>query len=143
MTLRAELHREMRRRGLALTVGQVAERLVIEHFNKTPGCPNLTEVAVGTTNVDALSRRGDRYSIKGVLNARKTGTIYPDPENPDRQLFEYLLVGQLNDDWTLRAIYEFDWPCFVCVRKWDSRMRAWYIGFAAKTLSCAKRYDAR
>ena len=121
--------------------GETSERLVIEHFNKTPGCPNLTEAAVGTANVDALSRKGDRYSIKGVLNARKTGTVYPDAENPDRVLFEYLLVAHLNEDWTLRAIYEFDWPSFVRVRSWDSRMRAWYVGFAAKTLNCAKRYD--
>jgi len=32
-------------------------------------------------NVDALSRRGDRYSIKGVLDSKKTGTVYPDATN--------------------------------------------------------------
>ncbi len=139
--LRAMLHREMRRRGLALTVGQVAEKLAIAYFNCTPGRPNLSEAAVGTANVDALSRRGDRYSIKGVLDARKTGTVYPDPANPDRQLFEYLLVVQLHEDWTLKAIWEFDWPTFVACRSWDSRMNAWYVGLAAKTLAKARLYE--
>lgn len=140
--LRAALHREMRRRGLALTVGQVAEKLAIAHFNGTPGLPNLSEAPVGAAYVDALSRRGERYSIKGVLDARKTGTVYPDPANEDRQLFEYLLVVQLTEDWTLKAIWEFDWPTFVACRSWDSRMSAWYIGLAAKTLAKAKLYEA-
>jgi hypothetical protein len=139
--LRAALHREMRRRGLALTVGQVAEKLAIAHFNGTPGLPNLSEAPVGAAYVDALSRRGERYSIKGVLDARKTGTVYPDPANKDRQLFEYLLVVQLTEDWTLKAIWEFDWATFVECRSWDSRMSAWYVGLAAKTLAKARRYD--
>ncbi|WP_181170336.1 MULTISPECIES: hypothetical protein [unclassified Mesorhizobium] len=140
LRLRAALHGEMRRRGLALSVGQVAEKLAIDFFNNTPGCPNLAEAAVGTANVDALSRRGDRYSIKGVLDARKTGTVYPDPGNPDRQLFEYLLVVQLTPDWTLHSIYEFDWSAFVRCRSWDKRMNAWYLGLAVRTLAQATKY---
>jgi len=138
--LRAALHGEMKRRGLAHSVGQIAEKLAIDFFNNTPGCPNLREAATGTANVDALSRRGDRYSIKGVLDARKTGTVYPDPQAPDRQLFEYLLVIQLNKDWAMQSIYEFDWSTFVRCRSWDKRMNAWYVGLSAKTLAQAKRY---
>lgn len=140
LRLRAGLHTEMKKRGLALSVGQLAEKLAISFFNKTPGCPNLSEAAVGTANVDALSRRGDRYSIKGVLDARKTGTVYPDAVDPDRQLFEYLLIVRLAPDWTLQSIFEFDWPTFVRCRSWDKRMNAWYLGLAAKTLRQAKRY---
>ena len=140
LQLRAALHGEMKRRGLAHSVGQITEKLAIDFFNNTPGCPNLREAAAGTANVDALSRRGDRYSIKGVLDARKTGTVYPDPQTPDRQLFEYLLVIQLNKEWTMQSIYEFDWPTFVRCRSWDKRMNAWYVGLAAKTLAQAKRY---
>ncbi|RWB61867.1 MAG: hypothetical protein EOQ48_14050 [Mesorhizobium sp.] len=140
LRLRATLHGEMRRRGLALSVGQVAEKLVIDFFNRTPGCPNLVEAAVGTANVDALSRRGDRYSIKGVLDARKTGTVYPDSRDPQRQLFEYLLIVRLTPDWTLHSVYEFDWLTFVRCRSWDKRMNAWYLGLAAKTLAQAKSY---
>jgi hypothetical protein len=141
LRLRAALHGELKRRGLALSVGQVAEKLAIDYFNSTPGCPNLREAAVGTANVDAISRRGERYSIKGVLDARKTGTVYPDSDQPDRQLFEYLLIVQLRPDWSLEAIYELDWPSFVRCRSWDRRMSAWYVGLAAKTLAQAKRYS--
>lgn len=140
LRLRADLHGEMKRRGLAMNVGQLAEKLAIDFFNNTPGCPKLRDAAVGTANVDALSRRGDRYSIKGILDARKTGTIYPDPGDKGRQLFEYLLIVRLKSDWTLQSIYEFDWKTFVHCRSWDKRMSAWYVGLAAKTLAQAKRY---
>lgn len=93
----------------------------------------------GTQNVDALSRRGERYSIKTVMDARKTGTVYPDAD-PDKQLCEYLLIVKINPDWTLDAIYEFDWKGFVACRSWDKRTNAWYVGFAAKTLACARKY---
>lgn len=137
LQLRAAVHRELRRRGLGVSVGQVAEMLAISFYNRTSGLPNLTKAATGTANVDALSRRGQRYSIKGILNARKTGTVYPDSDDPERQLFEYLVVVKLNDKWTLEAVYEFDWANFVQIRKWDKRMNAWYVGISAKALAKA------
>ena len=140
LPLRAAVHGELKRRGLALGVGQVAEKVAIDFFNANPACPNLRDAAVGTSNVDALSRRGDRYSIKGVLDARKTGTVYPTPNEPDRQLFEYLLIVKLNADWSLQAIYEFDWQTFLRCRSWDKRMNAWYVGLAARTLAQARCY---
>lgn len=134
LRLRAKVSAELKRRGLASNVGQVAESLAITYYNSTPGRPNLQPAPTGTQNVDALSRRGDRYSIKGVLDARKTGTIYPDREDPHKQLFEYLLIVRIDDDWQLISIHEFDWQTFLEVRSWDSRMNAWYVGLAAKTL---------
>ena len=44
---------------------------------------------------------------------------------------------QIDDDWQLLSIYEFDWRTFCEVRSWDSRMNAWYVGVAAKTLAKA------
>lgn len=123
-----------------LNVGQVAERLALSFYNGTPGHPNLQPAPTGTQNVDALSRRGDRYSIKGVLDARKTGTIYPDRDDGDKQLFEYLLIVRIDSDWQLLALYEFDWKTFCEVRSWDSRMNAWYVGLASKTLARAKAF---
>lgn len=139
--LRAALDVEMKRRNLAVSVGQIAEQLAIGFFNGTAGRPNLQLAPTGTTNVDALSRRGERYSIKGVLNAKKTGTIYPDSADREKQLFEYLLVVKVDREWSLEAIYEFDWKTFCECRSWDSRMNAWYIGLSGKTLTRATRYD--
>lgn len=139
--LRAAVEVEMRRRDIALTIGQMGEQLAIDYFNRTPGYPNLISAPAGTANVDALSRKGERYSIKTICNAKKTGTVYPDPDDNEKQLFEYLLVVKMNQDWTLSAIYEFNWKLFVQHRKWDKRMNAWYIGASSRTLEAAKKYS--
>lgn len=138
--LRARVHREMKRRKLPVTVGGTAEQLAIRYFNSTPDCPNLQEAPPNTSNVDALSRKGERYSIKAIQTGRKTGTVYPDRGNPEKQLFEYLLVVRMDEEWGLDAIYEFDWPLFVKLRSWDIRMNAWYVGGSARTLAQARVY---
>lgn len=137
--LRAALDVEMKRRKLALSVGAMAEQLAIQFFNGTSGRPNLQAAPVGTTNVDALSRKGERYSIKGILNAKKTGTVYPDSDK-DKQLFEYMLIVKLTKDWSLQAIYEMDWKTFCECRSWDKRMNAWYVGISARTLGRSVEY---
>jgi hypothetical protein len=43
-------------------------------------------------------------------------------------------------DWSLEAIYEFDWQTFCAIRSRDKRMSAWYIGASTKTLAKAKIY---
>lgn len=136
--LRSGLDAEMRRRGLAFSVGDVGELLAIQHFTNTPGLPNLQAAPRGTKNVDAISRRGERYSIKTICKAKKTGTIYPDSTDPDKQLFEYLLIVRLNEAWLLITIYQFTWTEFLQVRSWDARMNAWYVGCSASTLRKAQ-----
>ena len=135
LRLRATLEIEMRKRGIAFSVGQIGESKVIDHFNSTPGLPNLLPAPVGTKNVDALSRNGDRYSIKTIWHAKKTSTIYPDPKDKKKQLFEFLLIAQLNDDLTLKSIHQFSWHDFTKVRSWDSRMSAWYVGCSNKNIN--------
>lgn len=137
-SVRAALEIEMRRRGIAFSVGDLGENLVINHFCNTPGLPGLQPAPTGTKNVDALSRDGDRYSIKTIWNAKKTGTIYPDPEDEDKQLFEYLLIVQLADDLTLDNVFQFSWKQFIEVRSWDKRMSAWYVPCSKRILEKAE-----
>jgi hypothetical protein len=136
--LRAHLRAEMRRRGLADSVGAVGEQLAIEHFRKTPGLPKLQLAPHGTKNVDALSRNGDRFSIKTVCDGAKTGTIYPEPDDHEKQLFEYILIVKLADDWSLQSIHQLAWADFVKVRSWDKRMNAWYVAFSTRSLGAAR-----
>jgi len=136
--LRATLEIEMRKRGVAFSIGDIGEKLAIDYFNSTPGLPNLKAAPTGTKNVDALSRNGERYSIKTQWKAKKTGTIYPDNHNKNKQLFEYLLIVHLDDELSLKGIYEFTWEQFVKVRSWDKRMNAWYIGCSMKNLDQGK-----
>jgi hypothetical protein len=135
LLLRASVRAEMRKRGLADSVGAVGEQLAIEHFRKTSGLPKLQLAPPGTKNVDALSRNGDRFSIKTVCEGSKTGTIYPDADDKNKQLFEFILVVKLSDDWSLRSIHQFSWCEFVKHRSWDKRMSAWYIGLSGRSLS--------
>lgn len=135
ISLRARLETEMRRRKIDFSVGDMGEQLAIEYFNSTPGLPNLLRAPRGTKNVDALSRDGDRYSIKTIWKGKKTGTVYPDPANSKKQLFEYLLVVRLNDSWGLASIHQISWGEFVKMRSWDKRMNAWYLGCSSKNLT--------
>jgi len=137
--LRALLEVEMNRRGVAFSIGEIGESLVIDYFNRTAGLPNLQRAPAGTKNVDALSREGDRYSIKTVWRARKTGTVYPDAENRDKQLFEYLIVARLSDQLCLESLHLYDWRTFREVRSWDKRMGAWYIGLSNRNLHQARQ----
>ena len=61
--------KELKRRKIIRTnnvIGDMGEYLAIAHYNNTPGLPNLTPAPVGTENIDAISRKGDRYSIKST-----------------------------------------------------------------------------
>ena len=136
--LRANIETELNKRGISFKVGEVGEKLVISFFNSKPGLPKLLQAPVGAKNVDALSREGDRYSIKTFMKAKKTGTVYPDEKDNDKQLFEYLVVVKLNTNYQLSAIYRYSWEEFVRIRAWDKRMNAWYLPLSKKNLDIAE-----
>lgn len=137
--LRLKIDDELSRRGIILNVGILGERLCIDYFNNTRGLPNLLQAPQGAKNVDALSRDGDRYSIKTFKKAKKTGTIYPDDSAPEKQLFEYLAIVGLSSQYQLNVIYRFTWKEFLKVRAWDKRMNAWYVPLSIKNLSIAEK----
>lgn len=127
LLLRAEIDVEMRRRALNFSVGEIGERLAIDYFNQTKGLPTLQLSPKGSKNIDAISRDGKRYSIKTVQRAKKTGTIYPDKDQPTEQLFEYLLIVVIDQKYRLQCIYRLAWTMFLELRAWDKRMSAWYV----------------
>lgn len=139
ISLRILVGAEMARRGISIDVGELGEKLAIDLFNSTPGLPNLLRASKGAKNVDTLSRNGERYSIKSILKARKTGTVYPDSRNPDKQLFEHLLLVRLNPQYQLNSVYCFTWETFLEARAWDKRMNAWYVPASGKRLKLAER----
>lgn len=139
LMLRIRLDIELSHRGVNFSVGEIGEKLAIEYFNSTPGLPNLIAAPTGAKNIDALSRDGDRYSIKTQLKAKKSGTVYPDAVNPEKQLFEYLLTVKLSTDFQLEALHRFSWEVFLQARAWDKRMNAWYIPISNKRLDMAER----
>ena len=138
IALRVDVEREMRSRGLSYNVGDIGESIAIKYFKETPGLSKLEAAQHNTKNVDANSRNGERYSIKTIQKAKKTGTVYPDTQNPDRLLFEYLLIVKLSADFSLEALYQFSWEEFLKVRAWDKRMNAWYVPVSKKRLELGK-----
>jgi hypothetical protein len=141
--LRVLVDDEMTRRDISVNVGDLGEKLVIDFFNSTPGLSNLMKSQKGSKNVDALSRSGDRYSIKTIMKAKKTGTVYPDDENPVKQLFEHLLLVRLNLQYQLESIHSFTWEAFMKVKAWDKRMNAFYVPVSKKRLQLAKKIFPR
>lgn len=133
--LRIKIDKEMNRRGIKFSVGEIGEKIAIKYFNSNSGYSNLLAAPTGAKNVDALSRDGDRYSIKTVQKAKKTGTVYPDSSDESKQLFEYLLIVQLDEDYALSALHRFSWKQFREVTAWDKRMNAWYIPISSNRLS--------
>jgi hypothetical protein len=99
----------------------------------------LVEAPRGTKNIDALSRDGERYSIKTLQSAKKTGTIYPDPEDRERQLFEFIAIAMLNDELCLERLVVLSWDQFCLARSWDKRMSAWYVARSERALAHGKQ----
>lgn len=130
--------KELKRRKVIRTnnvIGELGEYLAIAYYNKTPGLPNLSPAPIGTENIDAISRKGDRYSIKSTCNAT-TGVFYGlEPvgsDIPDRPKFEYVIICKFSEDYELDLILEMNWETFLKNKRWHSRMNAWNLSLTRK-----------
>ena len=143
-----ELHKELRKRSLIRSknvVGDLGEHLCIRHYCGTAGLPNLQAAPAGTMNIDAISRNGDRYSIK-ASTGNVTGVFYGLPANDSdempNQKFEFVLVAKFDKNFLIQMIYELTWEQFLIMKRWHSRMQAWNLPIT-KELSANSRivYD--
>lgn len=57
-------------------VGERGEFLAIETYKNIAGLPNLQAAPEGTQNVDAISRKGERYSIKTMSVPGKSTSVF-------------------------------------------------------------------
>lgn len=136
--------KELKRRKIIRTnnvVGDLGEYLAIEIYNSTPGLPNLSPAPVGTENIDAISRKGDRYSIKSTRN-NITGVFYgleePGSNIPDNQKFEYVIICKFDDNYELQTVLEMDWNTFLMNKRWHSRMHAWNLSLSKQVVQQCK-----
>lgn len=125
--------KELKERGVIRSknlVGDLGEYLVIELFNGTPGLPNLQVAPTGTRNIDAISRNGERYSIKSTTGNR-TGVFYglepPGSERSDSQKFEYVIIAKFDSNFVLEKIIQLDWDQFMQHKRWHKTMTAWFL----------------
>ena len=111
-------------------IGEIGEFLAISYYNKNPNLPNLKRADASTKNIDAISRDGERYSIKSTSTGL-TGTFWglepPDSEKKDKQKFEYVVIVRFDNDYALDSILEISWNQFLEIKRWHSRMNAWNV----------------
>ena len=131
----AHIQQELKKRNLVRTnniVGERGEFLAIETYNSISGLPNLQAAPEGTQNVDALSRKGERYSIKTMSEpGNTTGVFYGVGERDDTVVpgkkFEYVIIVQIFKDYRPKIILELTWDQFLQHKKWHKTMRAWNL----------------
>jgi hypothetical protein len=130
----------LKERGVIRTknlLGDLGEFLAIEHFNNTSGLPNLQAAPPGTQNIDAISRNGERYSIKSTTG-NLTGVFYglepPESNLKDKQKFEYVLIVSFNGNYELEKIIQLDWEHFLLFKRWHKTMRAWNLSLTKNLL---------
>lgn len=133
VSLYSSVIKELKNRSVIRTnnvIGDLGEYLAIEYYNNTASLPTLAVAPVGTENIDAISRKGDRYSIKST-SGNVTGVFYGlEPKGSttlDKQKFEYVIICRFNNDYELEEILEMDWETFLKHKRWHSRMNAWNL----------------
>ncbi len=111
-------------------IGDLGEFLAIEFFKKTSRLSNLQEAPAGTQNIDAISRSGERYSIKSTTSTT-TGVFHglesKESNKSDDQKFEYALIMKFDDNYELEKIIQLNWNLFLNFKKWHKTMKAWNI----------------
>ena len=136
---------ELKERKLVRTrniVGGRGEFLAVKIYNETPGLANLQAAPEGTRNVDALSRRGERYTIKTVSKPGNiTGVFYgcgeQDEPVPDRK-FEFVVVVVIDKYYKPERVLELTWDQFLKHRRWNKTIRAWNLSLTKKLTAEAK-----
>ena len=119
-------------------VGELGEYLAIEYYNKTPGLPKLQATPISTKSIDAVSNKGERYSIKSVTG-KTTGVFYGiDKEGNTEKLFEYVIIVILNKDYLIDSIIEITWETFLRYKHWHSRMNAYNLSITNKLIRDSK-----
>lgn len=129
-------------------VGERGEFLAIENYNSISGLPKLQAAPEGTQNVDALSRKGERYSIKTMTApGMTTGVFYgigdKDVLHPVEKKFEYVIIVLIEPNFKLKAIYEISWDVFLEKKRWHSTMRGWNLSLTKDLISKSKQIFPR
>ena len=144
VNLYSEIITELKKRKMIRTknlLGDLGEYLAIDYYCKTPGLDNLQAAPAGTQNVDALSRKGERYSVKSTTG-KLTGVFYglndPDVHEAETQKFEFVIVVIFSDEFKLNKIVEITWNQFLKLKRWHKTMRGWNLSINKNLLAEGK-----
>ena len=139
----SDIHNELRRRSILRTknvTGEIGEYLVVKFYNKTRGLSNLFLPGPGVKNIDVISRKGNRYSIKTITSRNGTTGSFWNPESikKNNKTFEFLIICVLDGDYSLELILELSWDDFFKFKRFNSRMNNFQIGLTKKLISSVK-----
>jgi hypothetical protein len=136
--LYSELITELKSREIIRTknlLGDLGEHLAIQYYCNTPNLPGLQAAPAGTQNIDAISRKGDRYSIKSS-SGKLTGVFYglndPGDPEPSTPKFEFVILVIFDDSFKLINILELNWEQFLTLKRWHKTMRGWNLTISKK-----------
>jgi len=115
--------------------GDLGQYLAIRYYCNTPSLPNLFKANTGTKGIDAISRKGERYTIK-TTTGKTTGAFWdlqpPNSKKKDRRIFEYVIIVLLDDNYTLKKIIELNWKQFLKLKRWHNYMKTWNMSVTKK-----------
>ncbi len=122
-------------------IGDLGEYLAIDFYNRNSNLPKLQFAPTGTKNIDAISRKGERYSIKST-SAKTTGVFYglnnTNSLEKDEQKFEFVIIVEFDENYNLSKIIELEWNNFLIFKKWHKTMQAWNLTITKELLSNSK-----
>jgi len=140
ITLYSDIISELKTRKIIRTknlLGDLGEYLSIDYYCNTPNLPNLQAAPAGTQNIDAISRKGERYIIKST-SGNLTGVFYglndPDATEIETQKFEFVIVVLFNNEFKMKKILEISWELFLRYKRWHKTMRGWNISITKKLI---------
>ena len=146
ISLYSDSVKELKKREIIRTkniTGELGEYIAVEHYRNDTKLPNLQFAPPSTENIDAISTRGERYSIKTITNIGSTGVFYGlpsiDSEELPTQKFEYVIIVKLNDNFELENIIELTWNQFLENKKWHRRMQAWNLSYSKALIVLSKK----
>ncbi len=132
--------KELKKRGVIETnnlVGEFGQFLTKKYYDKNPNFPNLGKAPTGTKNIDAVSRDGERYSIKTTSGT--ITSVFHSLNDLNEKKFEYVVIVILDDGYVLKNVLEIDWEQFLKIKKWKLPEKAWNIPVNASLMKMAKK----
>ena len=130
VNLYPSLLKELKNRKIIRTnnlIGELGEYIAVSHYKNNPSLPNLTLAQENAMNIDAVSNKGERYSVKST-STNITGVFSSIPlEDDGVTYFEYLVIVIFNKDYSLKEIYELNWKEFLLYRKKKPPENKWNI----------------
>ena len=133
---------ELKKRKIIRTnnvIGEIAEYLVEQAYNKDTSLPKLQLGINSTKNIDAISVNGERYAIKST-SGTNTGVFSSIPLVDDgNTYFEYLIILMFDKNYKIKTIIELTWKDFLKYRKIKKPENKFSINVTKDVLENAKK----